>query len=395
MSAPSASSLPALRPPTLDPSNIPGWLDKIFGDHLHAKRVLSLANGVTGVLTSAALGVHAIGLGLAFAQGLEDRHAIKQVDRLLSNEGIDADALMKLWAGLKMKGKSEVYVNLDWTEFDEDDHSMLVMGLQCEHGRCTPLMWKTVVKSEMKGQRNNHEDALLLRLAEIQPPDTQITIVADRGFLDHELFALLDDLGFKYIIRIRSNIIVENARGEQRAAKDWVPKGGKVKTLKDAKVTGHLSPVASVVCVKEPGMKAPWCLASSHDEQSGAELMARYAKRFTIEEMFRDIKDLRYGMGLSWCSIRRTDRRDRMFLLAALAIELLTLLGEAGERAGISQVVQPGNIKKGRQHSVFRQGYRWYQRLERLPDKWRIPLMEQFEILAAAHPILQALRSGE
>jgi len=41
-----------------------------------------------------------------------------------------------------------------------------------------------------------------------------------------------------------------------------------------------------VVCVKKKGMKEPWCLATSLGESSGAEVVALYAGRFTIEESF-------------------------------------------------------------------------------------------------------------
>jgi hypothetical protein len=41
-----------------------------FDDDLHARTVQSLANGVTGVLEAATLGIHASGRGLAAAQGL-------------------------------------------------------------------------------------------------------------------------------------------------------------------------------------------------------------------------------------------------------------------------------------------------------------------------------------
>ena len=39
---------------------------------------MSLANGVVGVLHAAALGIHAIGRGLADALDLDPKHAIKQ-----------------------------------------------------------------------------------------------------------------------------------------------------------------------------------------------------------------------------------------------------------------------------------------------------------------------------
>ncbi|MGH8700237.1 MAG: hypothetical protein ACREVR_03545, partial [Burkholderiales bacterium] len=69
----------------LRPADTHRFVEKLVGEDFHAKRVLSLANGVTGTIHGATLGVHAIGQGLAHAQGLNPKHAVKQVDRLLSN----------------------------------------------------------------------------------------------------------------------------------------------------------------------------------------------------------------------------------------------------------------------------------------------------------------------
>ncbi len=65
------------------------FLESLFEEDVHTLRVLSLANATLGVLSSASLAVHAIGQGLAHTQGLSTKHAVKQVDRLLSNSGID------------------------------------------------------------------------------------------------------------------------------------------------------------------------------------------------------------------------------------------------------------------------------------------------------------------
>ena len=73
-------------------------LGGVFGNDLHARRVDSLCDATLGVLHSASLAVAAIGHGLAAARGLATRHAIKQVDRLLSNPGIKVDDILALWA---------------------------------------------------------------------------------------------------------------------------------------------------------------------------------------------------------------------------------------------------------------------------------------------------------
>ncbi len=58
---------------------------RIFGETQHAKRIESLAGAALGVLSSSSLIIHRIGRGLARENGLISKHAIKQVDRLLSN----------------------------------------------------------------------------------------------------------------------------------------------------------------------------------------------------------------------------------------------------------------------------------------------------------------------
>ena len=106
------------------------------------------------------------------------------------------------------------------------------------HGRATPLLWLTVWKDELTEQRNDFEDACLRRLKDLVPPGCAVTILADRGFGDHKLFAFLDDLGFGYVIRFRGNIHVTDATGETRPAAQWVGKGGRTRKLRDARVTG-------------------------------------------------------------------------------------------------------------------------------------------------------------
>lgn len=73
------------------------FLGGVFGQDLHAKRVQSLAGATLGAMRTCSLAVSLIGQGLALARGLKTKHAVKQVDRLLSNPGIDVDALLPHW----------------------------------------------------------------------------------------------------------------------------------------------------------------------------------------------------------------------------------------------------------------------------------------------------------
>jgi hypothetical protein len=250
---------------------------------LHAKRVDALAGATLGVMAGASLAVAMIGQALAQARGLVTKHAVKQVDRLMSNQGIDVWDSFARWVPQQVGAQQDILVAMDWTDFDHDGQSTLVLSLVTGHGRAAPLIWLTVWKEEIATRRNDYEDACLRRLAETVPPGCRVTILADRGFGDQKLFAFLGELGFGYIIRFRGNIHVTDADGQTRPAAEWVGKGGRARKLRDARVTAQGRQVGAVVCVHAKGMKEPWCLAASDPEATAAVLVNHYARRWTID----------------------------------------------------------------------------------------------------------------
>ena len=135
----------------------------------------------------------------AQARGKSGKHAVKQVDRLLSNQGIDVWELFPLWIKEAIGSGRDLLVAMDWTEFDADDQSTLVLSLVTRHGRAQPLLWLSVFKAELAGKRNDIEDSCLVRLKQVLPEGTKVTILADRGFGDVKLFEFLDELGFGFL----------------------------------------------------------------------------------------------------------------------------------------------------------------------------------------------------
>jgi hypothetical protein len=353
------------------------FIGELYGHDLHAKRIDALAGATLGVMAAASLAVAMIGQALAQARGLVTRHAVKQVDRLLSNNGIDVWDSFARWVPHQVAGRQAILVAMDWTDFDHDGQSTLVLSLVTGHGRAAPLLWLTVWKEELATRRNDYEDACLRRLAELLPPGCRVTILADRGFGDQTLFAFLGELGFGYVIRFRGNITVTDADGQTRPAREWVGQGGRARTLRHARVTAQGRPVGAVVCVHARGMKEPWCLAASDPQATAAVLVNHYAKRWTIEPAFRDTKDLRFGMGLSVTHIGEPMRRDRLLLVSAFATALLTLLGAVGESLGLDRLLK-SNTSKTRTHSLFRQGCMLYDLIPNMPAHRLAPLMQKF-----------------
>src|SRR5208283_3626643 len=92
---------------------------------------------------------------------------------------------------------------------------------------------------------------------------------------------------------------------------------------------------------------------------------------------FRDTKDLRFGMGLSSTRIGEPTKRDRLLLVNAFAMALLTLLGEVGESLGMDRQLK-SNTSKTRTHSLFRQGCMLYDLIPNMPEHRLAPLMAKF-----------------
>ena len=210
---------------------------------------------------------------------------------------------------------------------------------------------------------------------------------ADRGFGDQKLYRVLtEELKFDYVIRFRGNITVTAADGEARTALGWVAPGWRATVLRRAMVTADRYQVGTVVCVRDKQMKGAWCLATSDTDATASALKSLYGKRWGIECGFRDTKDLRFGMGMGSIHVSTPARPDRLWLLNALAIALLTLLGAAGEAIGYDRHLK-SNTTKRRTHSLFRQGCMLYDVIPMMPEHRLIPLIERFAAMLAQVPV--------
>ena len=368
------------------------FIDKLYDGDLHAKRVVSLAHGTLGVLTSASLAVHAIGQGLAHARGTLSKHGVKQVDRLLSNQAIELDDFFSHWIPHVVGAREEIVVALDWTSFARDGHDTLMLSMLTEHGRATGVMWETVSTATLKDNRNRYEDELLYRFWKVVPEGVKVTVVADRGFADCNLFKYLEEeLGFGYVIRLPGSYYVTSESGQRRLASQWVRPAGRTRTLRRAKLTdSHQLTVGTVVCLRDKNMKDHWCLVASDENAAPRLLIQFYAKRWGIETSFRDLKDPRYGLGLSSMRTSCPERRNRLMLISVLAIALLSLLGAAGERIGYDRWLKV-NTAKHRTHSLFRQGHMLYEHIPNWPAQRLRPLIDEFAALLAEHQLYKRM----
>ena len=174
--------------------------------------------------------------------------------------------------------------------FARDGHGTLVLSMLTGHGRATPLMWRTVQASALKGNQRRYEDELLRALRHAMPAGVKVTVVADRGFGNGPVIQCVgEELGFEYVLRIRGDCYVTNAKGERRLASDWVGVKGRSRTA--ARCDGDRVRVAG----RHGGVRARQgdegiVVVASEEKIATRTLIRYYAKRWGIETRFRDIE---------------------------------------------------------------------------------------------------------
>lgn len=371
----------------LDLNSVREQISIIFKSDMHLKRQHSLADAAFGLLNSDSLRLHALGEGLALAKGLNKKHATKQIDRLLSNTKLKVWDIAENWVPYIIGERKEIEVALDWTSFWHDKQKSLCLNLLTNHGRATPLIWQTVSDDRIKYNQGHYEDQILSRLKSVIPDDVKVTIVADRGFASYRFFDFIEnELGFNYVIRLKSSTTIINNKTTIKTAKEWLRPDGRALNIKQAKITKDEFPVEQVIITKEKNMKDAWYLASNCNDKKTREIINLYSRRWKIEPYFRDIKDQRFGFGLSNTHIKSTERRDRLLLIIAMAYVLFTLLGAAGEQLGFDRKLKVNTVKT-RTHSLVRQGMFYYDFFRHFTDEEKDSLLSIFNSLLDSHGV--------
>ena len=91
-------------------------------------------------------------------------------------------------------------------------------------------------------------------------------------------------------------------------------------------------------------------------------------------------------MGLGTMHVNSPERRDRLWLINAFAVVLLTLLGAAGEALGYDRMLKTNTVKR-RVHSLFRQGCMLYDLMPTMREQWLGPLLQRFSRMLQEQPL--------
>jgi hypothetical protein len=257
------------------------------------------------------------------------KHQIKRGWRFCANDRVEpADAMRGVVGRLARKRTKPLLVALDWV--DVRGFQTLVASAVLK-GRSTPLCWASCEGHTYDGQRsrNAFEESLLLVLRSMVPTRVRVILLADRGFGRCALAAFCRRHGFSYLIRIQPKVTVK-LRGFHGKLLDYPVSKGIAKVLRDVAYRAD-GAVEQHVVVRWPTNLPPkrdecWFLMTDL-KGTAHRLCALYARRMTIEQLFRDHKSKRNGWSLRDTQLKTPQRLDRLLLVLALAYLLLCGVG--------------------------------------------------------------------
>jgi hypothetical protein len=255
------------------------------------------------------------------------KHRVKRVWRFCDNDRVHAaDVMPAVVRRLARKRKKPLLVALDWTDIG-GFHTLVAAAVM--RGRAVPLLWASYTTGQLHRSQNSLEEGLLRLLVTVLPPGVKVILLADRGFGRTELARTCEELKLRYLVRIKPDVRVSHPSYTGRLDEYPVRKG-MWRVLAGAEYRSDKAVSLNVVVRWKKGLPEkrdePWFLMTNL-EGNAVRLTDLYARRMAVEELFRDKKDGRYGLGLGQTQVTTAARLDRLILILALAIILLIGLG--------------------------------------------------------------------
>ena len=219
--------------------------------------------------------------------------------------------------------KHSILIAMDWTDLGAYMGLWLSLPYQ---GRGLPLSCAVLAKSAAENAMTDTEAELLRGFLMLFPAEirSRIVILADRGFAKRELFDVIEECGASWAIRLPRNRQI-------RQGDSWVE-------LRDLRLApGETRLLGEVECVKEAPKKIRLAIRRLRPEDVDPKddddtwyvgtnlveldnVLGWYAKRFSIEEMFRDLKS---ALNMDRHHLHTEDGVGKMMLIVALAYLVL------------------------------------------------------------------------
>ena len=219
--------------------------------------------------------------------------------------------------------------------------------------RAIPVTW-CVLEHESSSIKYLQYSHLFERAVALLPQNVEIIFLADRGFVCKELMRRIRQLKWTWRIRVKGNQKLRTNKGFI-TPKTLPLSIGKVILFSRCVDFGKGLERISLSAGWAKGSEEPWYVLS--EEAASTEVFLDYARRFGIEEGFRDEKS--GGCDLEESRIRDAQKLERLLLVISTALIVAVSEGMTATLEGNREEVDPHRF---RSLSYFQIGMRWILR---------------------------------
>lgn len=355
---------------------------------IHSYRLDALISSVDSLLSGRRLTLTA--LGRSSVGDAQVKNKIKKMDRLLGNEKLhnELHACYKAIAYLLIGNKKHPIIIVDWASIDNRNKFHVLKASLAYEGRAITVYDQVEYKKRPKKQVNNSHDVFVDQLAKILPQGCQPIIVADAAFVT-KWFKRIESKGWYWVGRIRGLVkmrksneiewkdckaMFKGATSTPKALGEYIltkknplscqlylyqnKKKGRQRKNRDGSIKR-----SNARHDYQKAANEPWLLASNLPKTFtiAKKVIKHYATRMQIEETFRDLKDRRYGLGIRETLSNCKKRVAVLLLIAALALLVFGILGQAAYISGAYKHYQANTIIGRRVLSLWYLGQQIYE----------------------------------
>jgi hypothetical protein len=333
-------------------------------------RIVNLAAVAVGVLCSKSLQLGQIVTALPL-EGTRDTLK-KRVQRFVKNAGVTVQDYYAPLARRILRrlaaGGARIHLTVDRTEWGDFNILYVCVGWR---GRALPLLWSMLGPGASSFAE---QKALLEVVASWVPTGADVLLLGDREFGTGVLaqWALQQHWGI--CLRLRAHEYVRRTGAASFEMLPLVLPGERGFWACVAFTQKHAVEGLHLAMYWAPTAAEPWYLITTEPTCKLACLS--YAKRFRIEEMFKDFKNTGRGFGLELTGLQHADRLARLLLALALVYTWLLLWGAYVIATGQQKLVD--NVRKPTL-SLFQTGLRFvlrlWQRGQLLRFHWHLSML--------------------
>ena len=261
----------------------------------------------------------------------------RRCQRFLNNQKIKVRSLyLPLLLGAISNWQTKrIYLAMDttllWNRF-----CMIHISLICGR-RAIPFLWKVIEHKSATVAFTEYKSMLKLAQKLITPRYSDVTLLADRGFANHQLIQWLQESSWHYSLRLPCDVLIHGARRHPIELKYLTPQLSEAVLFHNVGLWLDGKYRCNLVLANVRGVKEPWAVIT--DEEPSLNTLWQYGRRFRVEQLFLDSKSGVFQLEES--RIRTAQALERLYLIVAIALLFATVHGMLIQVQGLRRKVDP------------------------------------------------------